>query len=297
VLALTYAMDTEKKSSPASTSSPSDPSMPSTLSSEQPKDNAEQSQLAGPSTSTNIAGPSTAPKASPWGAVKKPVEVEQSEQVGDDHDEDADEEEEEAFPALPTGPSDRQEGDDEADRKAVEAHLAEMNITPSARSGDGSAPPVQTEREKRIEELRREMQEEEARKQQFQQVYAEDDDEEAGEDGWDDSGAGEWITPENVTKHKAEDLGLLPTTRTEAGRSVGSGSAVIEGTTGTLPEVKKKKKRAPRKPQAQVGVACFTGDYAVQNVLVQMGLGLVGEGGKRIKSVKSWVLRCHACFK
>jgi rRNA maturation endonuclease Nob1 len=294
VLALTYAMDTEKKSSPASTSSPSDPSMPSTLSSEQPKDNAEQSQLAGPSTSTNIAGPSTAPKASPWGAVKKPVEVEQSEQVGDDHDEDADEEEEEAFPALPTGPSDRQEGDDEADRKAVEAHLAEMNITPSARSG---APPVQTEREKRIEELRREMQEEEARKQQFQQVYAEDDDEEAGEDGWDDSGAGEWITPENVTKHKAEDLGLLPTTRTEAGRSVGSGSAVIEGTTGTLPEVKKKKKRAPRKPQAQVGVACFTGDYAVQNVLVQMGLGLVGEGGKRIKSVKSWVLRCHACFK
>jgi RNA-binding protein NOB1 len=35
----------------------------------------------------------------------------------------------------------------------------------------------------------------------------------------------------------------------------------------------------------------------VQNVLVQMGLGLVGEGGKRIKSVKSWVLRCHACFK
>jgi RNA-binding protein NOB1 len=297
VLALTYAMDAEKKSSPASTSSPSRPSMPTTLNPEQSKDSAEESQPAGPSTSTIAAGPSTAPKASPWGAVTKPVEVQQSEQVGDEDDEDADEEEEEAFPALPTGPSERQEGDDEADRKAVEAHLAEMNITPSARSGDGSAPPVQTEREKRIEELRREMQEEEARKQQFQQVYAEDDDEDAGEDGWDESGAGEWITPENVTKHKAEDLGLLPTTRTEAGRSAGSGSAVTEGTTGTLPEVKKKKKRAPRKPQAQVGVACFTGDYAVQNVLVQMGLGLVGEGGKRIKSVKSWVLRCHACFK
>jgi RNA-binding protein NOB1 len=28
-----------------------------------------------------------------------------------------------------------------------------------------------------------------------------------------------------------------------------------------------------------------------------MGLNLVGLEGKRIERIKSWVLRCHACFK
>lgn len=44
-------------------------------------------------------------------------------------------------------------------------------------------------------------------------------------------------------------------------------------------------------------IATLTADYAVQNVLLQMGLGLVGAGGLRIKSVRSWVLRCHGCYK
>ena len=35
----------------------------------------------------------------------------------------------------------------------------------------------------------------------------------------------------------------------------------------------------------------------MQNVLLQMGLSLVGTEGKRIQKVKTWVLRCHACFK
>jgi RNA-binding protein NOB1 len=44
-------------------------------------------------------------------------------------------------------------------------------------------------------------------------------------------------------------------------------------------------------------VACITGDFAVQNVLLQMGLSLIGVNGARIRSVKSFVLRCHACMK
>lgn len=44
-------------------------------------------------------------------------------------------------------------------------------------------------------------------------------------------------------------------------------------------------------------VACITGDFAVQNVLLQMGLSLVGVHGSRVRSVKSFVLRCHACMK
>ena len=77
---------------------------------------------------------------------------------------------------------------------------------------------------------------------------------------------GEWITPSNLTKHRSKDLGLLPST-------------------------------SPNASQVQLAAAAMTGDFAVQNVLLAMGLGLVGEGGKRIAKVKSWVLRCHACFK
>ena len=46
-----------------------------------------------------------------------------------------------------------------------------------------------------------------------------------------------------------------------------------------------------------MSVACMTGDFAVQNVLLQMGLYLVSVDGARIERVKSWVLRCHACYR
>ena len=82
----------------------------------------------------------------------------------------------------------------------------------------------------------------------------------------DESDGGEWITPTNVNKHRSHDLGLLPTENANA-------------------------------EAGPIAAACMTGDFAVQNVLLGMGLGLVGEGGKRISKVKSFVLRCHACFK
>jgi len=81
-----------------------------------------------------------------------------------------------------------------------------------------------------------------------------------------ESDGGEWITPSNVNQHRSHDLGLLP----------------VEGNT---------------KDTGPIAAACMTGDFAVQNVLLGMGMGLVGEGGKRISKVKSFVLRCHACFK
>ncbi|WWD06274.1 hypothetical protein V865_004363 [Kwoniella europaea PYCC6329] len=79
-----------------------------------------------------------------------------------------------------------------------------------------------------------------------------------------ESDGGEWINPSNLTTHRSRDLGLITPS--------GSGA----------------------KPPS---VAAMTGDFAVQNILLGMGLGLVGEGGKRISKVKSFVLRCHACFK
>ncbi|CAG8609415.1 5965_t:CDS:2 [Ambispora gerdemannii] len=44
-------------------------------------------------------------------------------------------------------------------------------------------------------------------------------------------------------------------------------------------------------------VACMTTDYTMQNVMLQMRLNLLSIEGIRIKKIKNWVLRCHACFK
>ncbi|KAG8809514.1 Nin1 binding protein [Serendipita sp. 399] len=85
-----------------------------------------------------------------------------------------------------------------------------------------------------------------------------------------DDGQGEWVTPENVALHKSRALDLLP---------------------DHAPKSQKRKDAGP------IGVGCMTADYAMQNVLLHMGLNLVGVDGTRISTVKSWVLRCHACFK
>ncbi|KAG5648866.1 hypothetical protein DXG03_000215 [Asterophora parasitica] len=83
-----------------------------------------------------------------------------------------------------------------------------------------------------------------------------------------DDGEGEWITPSNVSLHKSRALDLLPDT----------------GAKG-------------RRKEEAIDTGCMTADFAMQNVLLQMGLNLVGTEGKRIQKLKSWVLRCHACFK
>ncbi|PWZ03304.1 hypothetical protein BCV70DRAFT_141817, partial [Testicularia cyperi] len=49
--------------------------------------------------------------------------------------------------------------------------------------------------------------------------------------------------------------------------------------------------------EEKLTVACITGDFAVQNVVLQMGMSLLGVHGMRVRSVKSFVLRCHACMK
>lgn len=87
--------------------------------------------------------------------------------------------------------------------------------------------------------------------------------ENCSEDGIDsaeeDSSDDEWITPSNITEIKKE-MGLL-----------------------TLEEV-------------PIPVACISTDFAVQNVLIQMGLKAVSVDGMAIRHARTFVLRCHACF-
>ncbi|XP_019236302.1 PREDICTED: RNA-binding protein NOB1 isoform X3 [Nicotiana attenuata] len=51
------------------------------------------------------------------------------------------------------------------------------------------------------------------------------------------------------------------------------------------------------KSLSESSVACVTGDFAMQNVILQMGLRLVAPGGMQIRELHRWVLKCHACYK
>lgn len=44
-------------------------------------------------------------------------------------------------------------------------------------------------------------------------------------------------------------------------------------------------------------VGCVTTDFAMQNVLLQMGLNLISVDGMLLKNVKQWILRCYGCNK
>ncbi|KAI5365510.1 putative RNA-binding protein NOB1 [Septoria linicola] len=78
-----------------------------------------------------------------------------------------------------------------------------------------------------------------------------------------DSDSDGWITPSNLKKKQAEDSG--------------ASSA-----------------QTPEPKTMQVGV--LTSDFAMQNVILQMNLNLLSPSMSRIKNLKTYVLRCHACF-
>ncbi|XP_034424905.1 RNA-binding protein NOB1 isoform X3 [Hippoglossus hippoglossus] len=48
---------------------------------------------------------------------------------------------------------------------------------------------------------------------------------------------------------------------------------------------------------ADVRVGCLTTDFAMQNVLIQIGLHVLSINGMVIKQARNYILRCHACFK
>ncbi|KAI9707575.1 MAG: Nin1 binding protein [Candelina mexicana] len=83
----------------------------------------------------------------------------------------------------------------------------------------------------------------------------------------DDSDASDsegWITPSNMKKHQARD------------------------TNGSI---------APQKDPMTMQVATITTDFAMQNVLLQMNLNLLSPSLQRVKHLKTYILRCHACFE
>lgn len=82
----------------------------------------------------------------------------------------------------------------------------------------------------------------------------------------DDEDDGEWITPENIELVKAK-----------------------AAATDCL-ELKEEE------DDGLIRVGCISTDFAVQNLLLQMRLNLYGPEGFRIRQLKNWLLRCHACY-
>lgn len=86
---------------------------------------------------------------------------------------------------------------------------------------------------------------------------------EEAEDSGEDSDGG-WITPSNLKKHQEKDS---------------SGST-----------------ESAQSAQSVLQVATLTTDFAMQNVLLQINLNLISPTMQRVKHLKTYILRCHACF-
>ena len=82
----------------------------------------------------------------------------------------------------------------------------------------------------------------------------------AGSDSSDSEG---WITPKNVKKHQAKDI---------------NGSTM------------------PISKDRPIQVALLSGDFAMQNVCLQIGLNLLSPSLQRVRNIRTYILRCHACF-
>jgi len=84
-----------------------------------------------------------------------------------------------------------------------------------------------------------------------------------GEEEEEDEDEGGWITPQNLEK--------------------------VNQTFGTTGTVKIK--------DSQIKCACLTTDFAMQNVLIQMGLNVLSVEGRLIKQARSYIQKCFGCYK
>lgn len=92
----------------------------------------------------------------------------------------------------------------------------------------------------------------------------------------DDDGEG-WVNPSNIKSQKAAGIGLGgPSQSQTKGHYGGGGKAALA---------------------SKCRAGCVTTDFAMQNVLLQVGLPLLSLDGMAVRRVKQWILRCAACFK
>jgi rRNA maturation endonuclease Nob1 len=98
-----------------------------------------------------------------------------------------------------------------------------------------------------------------------------------------DDGIG-WINPTNYQEHIGHDLDFTVVTNKKGNKA-------------------NQKKGIPKKqPEKipidykQIKVVCYTSDFTMQNLLLQLTLPIISADGMLVKSIKKWILRCNACY-
>lgn len=80
--------------------------------------------------------------------------------------------------------------------------------------------------------------------------------------------------------------------------TIGSNEADDMDDTGWITPAKLRELNSKNSENIQpVKVGCLTQDFAMQNLLKKMNLSVISVDGKLITTVRSYVLRCHACFE
>ena len=133
---------------------------------------------------------------------------------------------------------------------------------PALGSGSEYRPPVAVKRPTQPEEAP-EPEPEPEPEQESESDTDEDSEDDVGEELSDD-GDGEWITPKNISRVREKRA------------------------TKNLQSVDKE--------EEPIGAACISADFAMQNVMMRMGIKVLSMNGMLIKKAKQFVLKCNACF-
>ena len=150
--------------------------------------------------------------------------------------------------------------DTTANQQSTSGSIPNSSTAHSQQSTQDDQPTTSLHRAPNIDASRSVSDDQEAEVAQFRDDVdgdAEDSDEES-------SGSEGWITPSNFKKQQAKDIDSSSVALTE--------NKIMQ-------------------------VATVTTDFAMQNVLLQMGLNLLSSTIKQVRHIKTFVLRCHACFE
>ncbi len=82
-------------------------------------------------------------------------------------------------------------------------------------------------------------------------------------------------------------------------RAVGSGDETEDATASDSGDSEEEEDAGEREQgeASTSSVVCVTADFAMQNVILQMGLRLASPDGRLIQQTRRWALRCTACFQ
>lgn len=117
------------------------------------------------------------------------------------------------------------------------------------------------------------------------------DDQRESADGEDEQG--EW---ETAYKNKGKTRKMKKKERRRQEREEEE-ECLPEVAHGEVEHLEEEEEEVAEHPAGESNVISMTADFAMQNVILQMGLRLAAPDGKKIDSVTRWVLRCSACHQ